>query len=554
MRRSRWLVGVAMPLTLALAVAGCGGDSGGGGGGGGGGSDQAKNDSTEVSVFGTEPENPLVPGNTTETGGGKVVDAMFTGLVEYDPVSSEPKNANAEKIDVAPDGSSMTFTLKKGWKFHDGTDVKAKNYVDAWNFTTYGPNGQQGASFFAQVKGYADVNPDDPDGSDGPQKAPEPKAKTLAGLEVIDDYTFKASFTEPHPIFRAKLGYATYSPLPDSFFTDQKGFEAKPVGNGPWKWVSRTPKQDIKVERFDGYLGEDKPKIKMVKFAFAESTDAAYAQVKGNQLDFLDTIPPAGIAGNVWKQDLKDRSGSSEILSIQVIAFPLYDAKYQNADFRKAISMAINREEITKTIFEGNRKPVDGYGIPKLPGWTDGGCGDLCKYNPDRAKELFAKSGFKGPLEITSNADGGHKEWIEAACGNIKNTLSLDCQFVPVQAFGEIRKKINAHQMTQVYRAGWLADYPLVENFLNPLYRTGGSSNDNGYTNPAVDKKLAAADKAATEDEAYKLYHEAEEMIAQDMPAVPLWNTPAQWGNSTKLKNVRMTPKREMDLSYVEIA
>lgn len=538
-----------MPLSLALALTGCGGS----GDEGGGGSDQAKNDSTEITIFGTEPQNPLVPGNTTETGGSKVLDALFTGLIEYDPVSGEPRNANAEKIEPAPDGTSMTITLKQGWKFHDGTDVKAKNYVDAWNFTAYGPNGQQGASFFAPVKGFADVTSEDPDG-DGPQQAPEPKAKTLSGLEIIDDYTFKVSFTEPHPIFRVKVGYTTFSPLPDSFFADQAAFEAHPIGNGPWRYVSRVPRQEIKIERYEGYLGADKPKIKMAKFVIPESTDAAYAQVKGNQLDFLDTIPPAGLAGNVWQADLAGRSGSSEILSIQVLAFPLYDPKYANADLRKAVSMAINREEITRVIFEGNRKPVNGYAVPKVPGWTDGACGELCTYNPDKAKELFAKSGFSGPLQITSNADGGHKEWIEAACGNIKNTIGLECQFVPVQAFGEIREKIDAHQMTQLYRAGWLADYPLVENFLNPIYRTGGSSNDNLYSNPAVDQKLAEADRAPTEEEAYRLYHEAEELIAQDMPSIPLWNTPAQWGHSTKLKNVRMTPKRELDLSHVEIA
>jgi oligopeptide transport system substrate-binding protein len=376
----------------------------------------------------------------------------------------------------------------------------------------------------------------------------------MSGLEVVDDYTFKVSFTEAHPIFRAKLGYNAYFPMPDSFFKDPKGFGANPIGDGPFKFVSRVPKQDIRIQRFDDYAGADKPKIKSVKFAFPESADAAYAQVKGNQLDFLDTIPPSGLAGNVWQTDLKGRSGNSDILSIQVITFPLYDPKYQNVDFRRAVSMAINREEITQKIFEGNRKPVDGYGVPKLPGWTDGACADLCKFNPDKAKELYAKSGFTGPLEITSNADGGHKEWIEAACGSIKNTLGLDCQFAPVQAFGEIRKKINAQQMTQVYRSGWVADYPLVENVLNPIYRTGASADDNLYTNPAVDKKLAEADRAPTEEQAYKLYHEAEQMIAQDMPAIPLWNTSAQWGNSTKLKNVRMTPKRELDLSYVEIA
>jgi oligopeptide transport system substrate-binding protein len=122
-----------------------------------------------------------------------------------------------------------------------------------------------------------------------------------------------------------------------------------------------------------------------------------------------------------------------------------------------------------------------------------------------------------------------------------------------VQAFGQIREAINAHAMTQIYRAGWLADYPLIENFLNPVYRTGGSSNDNAYSNPEVDAKLAAADSASTTDEAYKLYHEAEVMIADDMPAVPLWDTPSISAWSERLTNVRLTPKRELDLSYVEV-
>jgi oligopeptide transport system substrate-binding protein len=552
MRRPRWMAAVVMPLATALVITSCGGDDSGDDGDSGAGN--SKNETGEISVFGTEPERPLVPGDTTETGGGKIVDALFTGLIDYDPVSGEPRNAHAEEITSSEGGKVMTFKLKEGWTFHDGSPVTAKSYVDAWNFTAYGPNGQQGASFFAQVAGFDQVNLPDPDGPEGPKPAPTPPAKTMTGLEAVDDTTLKVTFTEPHPIFRVKLGYPAFSPLPDSFFKDKAAYEAKPIGNGPWQFVSRVPEQEVVVQRFDEYKGEDKGKIKTIKFSFPESADAAYAAVKGNQLDFLDTIPPSGLAGNIWKTDLEGRSGSAEILSLQAIAFPLYDPKYKNADFRKAVSMAIDRESITKTIFEGNRSPVDGYAVPKVPGWTDGACGDLCKFNPDEAKRLFEASNFSGRLEITSNADGGHKEWIEAACGSIKNTLGLDCVFVPVQTFGEIREKINAREMTQVYRSGWLADYPLVENFLNPVYRTGGSSNDNGYSNPAVDAKLAEADSAPTEEEAYELYHEAEEMIAEDMPAIPLWNTPAQYGWSTKVKNVRMTPDRELDLSYVEIA
>jgi oligopeptide transport system substrate-binding protein len=546
MRISHWRAGVTMLLLLVLAA--CNGSGSGGSPG-----QREKNDGTEISVFDTEPENPLIPGDTNESGGSYVVGALWTGLISYDPVTGEPKNAQAEKIDTAPDGRSMTITLKKAWRFHDGTEVKAKSYVDAWNYTAYAPNGQLMATFFAPIKGFSDVNPADPDGPDGPLKPPAPTAKTMSGLEILDDYTFRVTFSEPHPIFRVKLGYNPFFPMPDAFFKDPKAFQEHPIGDGPFTFVSRVPKQELRIQRFEGYLGADKPKIKKVKFAFPESIDAAYVQVKGNQLDFLDNLPPSALAGNIWRADLKGRSGTSAVLGLQALAFPPYDPKYQNSDLRKAISMAINRDEITKKIFEGNRKPIDGYGVPKLPGWTDGACGDLCTYNPDKAKELFARSGFTGPLEITSNADGGHKEWIEAVCGNVKNVLGLDCQFVPVQAFGEIRQKINAHQMTQVFRSGWGADYPLVEDFLNPLYRGGASANDSGYANRTVDQTLAAADQAPTEDEAYRLYHKAEELIAQDMPAIPLWNTPAQWGASTKLKNVRENPQRQLDLSVVEI-
>jgi len=191
--------------------------------------------------------------------------------------------------------------------------------------------------------------------------------------------------------------------------------------------------------------------------------------------------------------------------------------------------------------------------MDKVPGYKDGACGKWCKYDPKEAKKLFDKSGWTGPIEITSNADNGHKEWIEAACGTITEALGVECNFVPVATFGEIREAINARQMTQIYRSGWVADYPLVENFISPIYGTGGSSNDNDYSNPKVDAKLAEADQAPSEEEAYDLYHEAEELIAEDMPGIPLWDTPAIAGWSERLTNVRMTPKRELDLSYVEV-
>ncbi|RZS37052.1 oligopeptide transport system substrate-binding protein [Herbihabitans rhizosphaerae] len=545
MRKGRALSLIALPVSVALAVAGCGGGGNSGSGG--------DNESTEITVHGTEPENPLVPGNTTEAGGSKIIDALFTGLTEYDSVTYETKLANAEKIDVSPDGKKMTVVLKKGWKFHDNTEVKADNYINAWNYTANSKSGQQGASFFEPVVGYEDVHTTDPD-ENGPQKAPEPKTDKMSGLKKVDDYQFTVDFTKSHAVFQKKLGYGVFSPLPDSFFKDPKAFEDKPVGNGPFKFVSRLPSQELKVERFDAFLGQ-KPKVKKVKFDFGKDLEAGYAAVRSNELDFIDTIAPSKLVSNLYKTELKDRSGSGDLMSIQIIVFPLYDKKFANPDFRKAISMAINRQEITEKVFAGNRKPVKGYGVPNLPGWTDGGCGEFCEYNPQKAKELFDKSGYQGPIEITSNADGGHREWATAACGQIRNALGRECNFVPVQTFGEMRQKTNAHSHNAIYRGGWIADYPDIENFLNPLYKSGGSSNDGNYSNRAVDEKLSQADVAfaTSPPEAYRLYHEAEGMIAKDMPAVPLWNTTTQYGWSKRLKNVRITPQRELDLINVEV-
>jgi oligopeptide transport system substrate-binding protein len=534
-------------LPIALVVAGCGSGDGPSTGSGG---DPRKNENTEITIFGTEPERPLVPGDTSETGGGKIVDALFTGLMDYDPVTGEPRAANAESFELTkPD--EYTVKLKKDWTFHDGTPVLAKNYVDAWNYTAYSPNGQQHASFFAQIEGFDQVFTVDPDG-DGPKPPPTPPARTMSGLKVVDDHTFTITFTQPHAVFKTKTGYSAYMPLPDSFFADKEKFLAHPIGNGAFEYVDRVPQQELRMARYEDYKGTDKPKIRQVKVRFMDS-DAAYVDIKGNQLDFLDTLPPQAIAGNVWREDLPGRADVAAVLANQTIAFPLYDKKYQNKDFRHAVSMAINRQEVVDVIFEGNREPATGYGVPKLPGWQEGACGTYCEYNPEEAKKLFDRSGWTGPIEITSNGDGGHKEWVEAICGQISNVLQTECAFAPVQEFSEIREAINAREMTQIYRAGWLADYALVENFLNPLYRTGGSSNDNGYANPVVDAKLAEADSAPTEQEAFALYHEAEKLIAEDMPAVPLWNTPSIYAWSERLTNVRLTPKRELDLSYVEV-
>jgi oligopeptide transport system substrate-binding protein len=548
MRARRATAWLALPVSVALLTTACGGGGGTDGTDAGG----AQTDVT-ISVNSTEPENPLVPGNTNETGGGKVIDALFSPLVEYDPQSAEPRNLVAESIETT-DSKVYTIKIRDGWTFHDGTPVTAQSFINAWNFTAYSPNGQQNGPFFSQIQGYADVHTEDPDGTSGPQEAPQPAAQEMSGLRAVDDLTLEVTLSAPFAVFPTMLGYRAFSPLPDSFFADQAAWEANPIGNGPFRYVSRQPGANIMVERYEEWPGDPRPSIGGVEFRFYESAEAAYADVVSSNLDFIEVIPPSGLAGNLYETDLADRSVSRTYLGVQRLGFPLYDPRYQDPQLRQAISMAIDREAVNQQIFGGTRPPADGLVAPDVPGRVENQCGELCTHNPERAKALFAASGFQGPIEITSNADAGNAEWIQATCVTITNSLGVPCNFVPVPTFGEIRTAINAREMDDLYRSGWVADYPSIENFLNPMYRTGASTNDGEYSNPAVDAKLAEADAAPSIEEGNVLYQEAERLIIQDMPAIPVYFQSFQAGWSERLQSVTVTPFRELDLESVTVS
>ena len=223
MRGKTRAVAAAALTSIALFATACGG---GGGNTPGPGSSGAA--TAEITVRGCTPQNPLVAGNTAEVCGGNIVDLFVSKLEHYAVDNAAPEHDIAESIDTK-DNQNFTVKIKKGYKFSDGTEVKAKNFVDSWNYTAYGPNGQQGSYFFEPVKGFADVQCTDEACKD------KPKAKTMSGLKVVDDYTFTITTTAEVSNLPVRLGYSAFAPQPASFFADPASFKTKPIGAGPYK-------------------------------------------------------------------------------------------------------------------------------------------------------------------------------------------------------------------------------------------------------------------------------------------------------------------------------
>ena len=526
---ARWAAGAA---AVALAATACGGgDSGGSGSGGGSG---------VLSSSWGDPQNPLEPSNTNEVQGGKVLDMIFRGLKRYDPKTGAAKDMLAEKIDTK-DSQNFTITVKDGWKFSNGEAVTAKSFVDAWNYGASLKNNQKNAYFFGYIEGYAKVHPDT-----GKQTA-----DTLAGLKVTGPRTFTVKLSQKFSTFPDTLGYAAFAPLPQAFFTDHAGWIQKPVGNGPYMIQSYTKGSKMSLRKWDAYPGTDKAQNDGVDLTVYTDNNTAYTDLMAGNLDLVDDVPAAQLK-NV-KSDLQGRYLNTPAGIIQTLAFPFYDPAWNKSGsekVRKGLSMAINRKQITDTIFQKTRTPATDWTSPVLGtagGFQDGLCGDGCTYNPGQAKKLVQEGGGLpgGQVKITYNADtGSHKEWVDAVCNSINNALGNDkaCVGNPVGTFADFRNQVGQHKMTGPFRAGWQMDYPLIQNFLQPLYYTNASSNDGKWSNKDFDHFVDQANQETNTSKAIGLFQSAEKVVRDNMAAIPLWYQNGSAGWSNRLSNVALNP------------
>lgn len=521
-RRTR-LAGVGLAAVASLVLSACGGGSGDDGG------------DNVITVYGTNPQNPLIPTATNEVGGGDPLRNLFVGLVAYNTDGSVT-NEIAESIEGDEESKVWTVKLKDGETFTDGSKVTAESFVRAWNFGANPDNKQLNNYFFYPIEGTDEVG-NTTKGAD-----------EISGLEIVDDLTFKITLKSPESDFPLRLGYSAYYPVPDAAFDADgkitKEYGERPIGNGPYKlsktgWERNKQISMVPNEDYDGAL---EPKNDGLIFKFYNSTDAAYSDVQAGNLDVLDQVPPSALSTFEGDDSVTayNEPGSSFSSFTIPERLPHFDGK-EGELRRQAISMATDREEICEKIFNGARTPAKDFTSPVLDGWTEEVEGnDVLEFNPDEAKRLWAEANdideWSGKFVLAYNNDGaGNKEFSEAMANQLKNTLGIEAQAKVYPTFDELRKDVTDRTIKTPFRTGWQADYPSMLNYLGPIYATGAGSNDGDYSNKEFDKLVSDA-AAAQGDERYKLIGEAQSILLKDLPAIPLWYQNATAVTSKDLK------------------
>jgi oligopeptide transport system substrate-binding protein len=521
--RSMGVTAVAVAVASALALSGCAGESAPKE------ESSSANSSAIITANGSEPQNPLIPTNTNEVGGGKILDSIFSGLVYYD-ADGKPVNEVADSIKT-DDAKTFTIKIKPGLKFTNGDPVDSQSFIKAWNYGALLSNAQLSSYFFEDIEGFS-----------------YDEDSELTGLKEVDDTTFTVTLKEARSDFPLRLGYSAYFPLPAAAWDDITAFGENPIGNGPymldgagaWK---HEEKIDLVVN--PDYKGGRTPKNGGLSIVFYLDQSAAYSDLLADNLDVLDAIPDS--AYSTFESDLGDRAVNQAAAIFQSFTIPDRLAHFGGKEGtlrRQAISMAINRDQITDVIFEGTRTPATDFTSPVIAGYSDKLDGaDVLEYNKKEAKKLWAEadkiSPWSGTFSIAYNADGGHQGWVDAVSNSIKNTLGIDASGAPYPTFKEVRTLITDRTIETAFRTGWQADYPGLFNFLGPIYATNAGSNDGDYSSAEFDKALKQGAAETDVDKANGDFQKAQEILLKDLPAIPLWYSNVTGGYGTAVSNVK---------------
>ena len=471
--KKKALAFAAAACAFGMLLSGCGSSNG---------SDTAAEGANIITAYNSEPQHPLIPGNTNETGGGKPVDLLFSRLISFD-AKGNASNEVAESITANDDATQYDIKLKDGWKFTDGTDVTAESFTKAWSYVANAKNGMVGSSFFSTIKGYDALQ--DTDNLKGDEQ--------LEGLKIVNDHEFTVDLNKSDSVFAIKVGYSAFAPLPESFYDDTDAFGEAPVGNGPYKFQSWDHDNEIVLVKNPDYKGNRTPKNDGVTFKVYTKDDAAYADIQSGALDVMESVPASATKTFETDETVQAYNKAGSVIQQFTIPSSLkhFEAGTEEGTLRRqAISMAINRENICDKVLNGTGTPAVDFTSPLTPGYSDSlkGVGNL-KYNEKKAKELWEKANAISPwtsddkLTFAYNADGGHETTYTAVVNSINNTLGSEVAATnPYPTFNDYRTAVSDRKVQGAFRSGWQPDYPSAENYLVANYASaaadGNGSND----------------------------------------------------------------------------
>jgi ABC-type transport system substrate-binding protein len=494
-------------IALALLVGACGG------GGGGATKVDGKAGGVVVAELG-EPDG-LAPYLCATTSCSEPGNRIYDALLEYDWKTAEVvKTGAATDYTVSADATKVTYQLRKDAKFHNGEPVTAESFVRALTLASQGKVASELAYHLDGIKGWKEA------------QASTTKIVPVPGVhQGKDAYELVIELEKPNAEFYIRTGHLIYSPIPKAAVnadgTPNPAFNEQPIGNGPYKVAEKWKhKVELKLTKYADYNGVEKGFLDGITFKIFEKLETAYLEFQATKLDTSPVTPElfAAAAAKYGKGFLEMPTVNLTYVVANTTAAPT-----DNVKFRQALSLAIDRKAIVKTILDNRRVPATSIVPPQTVGHRPNVC-EFCKHDPVRAKQLLTEAGGPKNITITFNSGAGHEEWTAEIASQLKTKLGITAKLVGKTPFGDYLKFIDTPAFGGgLARLGWVQDYPTPDNWLFPLLYSKAGDNHSHYNNPTFDAKITAAQTELDAAKRLKLQQEAEDIALQDMPILPLW-------------------------------
>ena len=505
---------------------------------------------------GAEPQG-IDPHLVTGVPESHIVRALFEGLAVKNPITLEPEPGVAERWEISPDGTVYTFFINPQAKWSNGEPVTASDYVWSWERALHPETGSLYAYMLFPV-----VNA---------EKFASGAIDDFAevGIKSLDAQTLRISLNAPTPYFLQLMDhYSTFAVHPETVLkfggmSDRFTLWTRPeniVSNGAFTLKEWSLNRQIKIEKNPHYWDKSSVALEGVYFYPTENVVSEERMFRSEQLHVTQGIPLGKIPN--YRAVQNSPYVQAPYLGTYYYLINTKKPPVDDVRVRKALSYSIDRDTLTRTVLRDTAIPAYSITPPDTLGYNPP---KLFSFDPEQARALLAEAGYPDGqgwpgLEITYNTNEDHRKIAVAVQQMWKDELGIDVS-ITNQEWKVYLNTVSQGEF-QVARRGWIGDYVDANNFLD-LFLANGGNNNTGYANAEFDDIiLNQAPKAASREERYQLFFQAETMMMQEMPIIPFYTYtskrlihPSVSGiypnimDSLNLKYVRLDPNQRLDLT-----
>ncbi|MFO1443155.1 ABC transporter substrate-binding protein [Bacillus sp. Bva_UNVM-123] len=452
-------------------------------------------------VFGRGGDSTsLDPAATTEGEAFKVTVNLFETLINFGKQDTEIEPGLATEWEASEDGLKHTLKLREGIKFHDGTDFNADAVV--FNFERWKVGNAE--QFYYYNSQFGDK---------------------IKEVKAVDEFTVEFTLNQVIAPFYKNLAMSPFgiaSPTAIEKFGDK--FNENPVGTGPFVFKEWKRNDRITIVKNDNYWQEGLPKLDTVIFRSIPENSARLNALSAGEVDLIDGVNFSDVTAIEGNADLQVFNRPS--MNIAYVGLTNTRGPLQNKLVRQALNHAVDKQSLIDAFYAGAADPAKNPMPPVIAGYND----EVVDYdyNPEKAKELLKEAGFENGFEMELWAMPVPRPYMPDG-QKIAEALQANFEAIGVKAkivsyeWGTYLDKAKDGE-ADTFLLGWTGDNGDADNFLYVLLDEDaiGSNNYAYYKNSEVHDLLIKAQSSTDEAERTELYKQAQLIIKDDAPWIPL--------------------------------